>query len=60
MTDISLDVLGPVLERDTAETMNGAKVDPDLDPLREHPRFVAMTKKADAQLAGVPQDSIHG
>ncbi len=51
--EMALDVLGPVLETDTAETVNWAKVDPDLDPLRGHPRFRAMMAKADARLAAI-------
>ena len=50
--DMALDVLGPVLEKDTAETVNWAKVDPDLDAVRAHPRFTAMMAKADARLRG--------
>jgi adenylate cyclase len=49
--DVALDLLGPVFERDAAETINWAKVDPDLDPLREDPRFRAMMEKADSRLA---------
>ena len=48
--DVALDLLGPVFERDAAETVNWAKVDPDLDALRDHPRFKAMMAKADARL----------
>ena len=47
----ALDLLGPVFERDAAETVNWAKVDPDLDALREHPRFKSMMAQADARLA---------
>jgi len=50
--EMAIDVLGPVLEKDTAETVNWAKVDPDLDGVREHPRFTAMLAKADARLRG--------
>jgi adenylate cyclase len=49
--EVALDVLAPVFERDAAETINWAKVDPDLDALREHPRFRVMVEKADARLA---------
>ena len=49
--DAALDLLGPVFERDAAETVNWAKVDPDLDALRELPRFKAMMAQADARLA---------
>ena len=48
--DVALDLLGPVFERDAAETVNWAKVDPDLDALRDHPRFKAMMEQADARL----------
>jgi adenylate cyclase len=50
--EMAIDVLGPVLEKDTAETVNWAKADPDLDAIREHPRFKAMLVKADARLRG--------
>ena len=53
--DAVFDLLGPVLERDSAETVNWAKVDPDLDAVRDHPRFTAMMEKADARLAA-PSD----
>jgi adenylate cyclase len=49
--DGALALLGPVFERDAAETVNWAKVDPDLDALRELPRFKAMMELADARLA---------
>jgi TolB-like protein/Tfp pilus assembly protein PilF len=49
--ETALDLLGPVFERDAAETINWAKVDPDLNPVRGDPRFTAMIAKADARLA---------
>ena len=49
--NLVLDLLGPVFESDAAETVNWAKVDPDLDPVRDHPRFKAMMEAADARLA---------
>jgi len=49
--EAALDLLGPVLERDAAETINWAKVDPDLNPVRGDARFTAMIAKADARLA---------
>ncbi len=49
--DAALDLLEPVFERDAAETVNWAKVDPDLDALRELPRFKSMMAQADARLA---------
>jgi len=48
--DAALELLGPVFERDAAETVNWAKVDPDLDALRALPRFKAMMELADARL----------
>jgi adenylate cyclase len=49
--EVVLDLLGPVFERDAAETVNWAKVDPDLDAIRDDPRFKAMMVKADVRLA---------
>jgi adenylate cyclase len=49
--EAALELLGPVFERDAAETVNWAKVDPDLNVVREDPRFTAMMAKADARLA---------
>jgi len=49
--DAALDLLGPVFERDAAETISWAKVDPDLHALRDLPRFQAMLAQADARLA---------
>jgi len=36
--------------------VNWAKVDPDLDPVRDHPRFKAMLAAAEARLAQVASD----
>jgi adenylate cyclase len=49
-SEAALELLGPVFERDAAETVNWAKVDPDLHPVRDDPRFLAMMDKADARL----------
>ncbi|MNC96185.1 hypothetical protein D3C83_134850 [compost metagenome] len=49
--DLALDLLGPVFEGDGAETMKWAKVDPDLNPVRDDPRFTAMMDTADSRLA---------
>ncbi len=49
--DAAFELLGPVFEKDAAETVNWAKVDPDLDPLRKDPRFEAMMAKAAERLS---------
>jgi adenylate cyclase len=49
-SEAALELLGPVFERDAAETVNWAKVDPDLNTVRADPRFTAMMAKADARL----------
>jgi len=50
-TDAALDMLGPVLANVAAGFLHHAKVDPDLDPLREDPRFKAMMVEAEERLA---------
>ena len=40
-----------MLEKDTLETVNWAKVDPDLYALRDQPRFKAMIEGAEKRLA---------
>jgi adenylate cyclase len=47
----ALDMLKPVLARSGAGLTNHAKVDPDLDPIREDPRFKEMIAAAEARLA---------
>ena len=47
----ALEMLGPVFDRITATFMPYAKSDPDLDLLRDHPRFQAMVSAAEARLA---------
>jgi adenylate cyclase len=49
--ETALNLLGAVLEKDTLETVNWAKVDPDLDALRDHPRFKVMLQGAEQRLA---------
>ena len=49
--DAALELLGPVFETLAAGFLDHTKVDPDLDPLREHPRFKAMVAAAEARLA---------
>ncbi len=44
-------MLGPVFETLAAGFLDHTKVDPDLDPLREHPRFKAMVAAAEMRVA---------
>src|SRR6266568_9666215 len=49
--DAALEMLGPAFEKMGTGFINHAKIDPDLDPLRDHPRFKAMLAAAEARLA---------
>ncbi len=49
--DSAFELLGPVFERIAAGFLNHAKADPDLDPLRDDPRFKAMVAAAETRLA---------
>jgi adenylate cyclase len=46
-----LDLLVPLYETIPTELVTWGKADPDLDPVRDHPRFKAMTAAAEARLA---------
>ncbi|HTP76156.1 MAG TPA: adenylate/guanylate cyclase domain-containing protein [Rhizomicrobium sp.] len=48
--DAALDMLAPTLKRMTRGLLHLAKVDPDLDALRDLPRFKEMVAAADARL----------
>jgi adenylate cyclase len=50
-TDGALEMLAPIFESVAADFVNYAKVDPDLDPIRDDPRFKAMIADAEARLA---------
>jgi adenylate cyclase len=48
--DAAIEILGPVFDTAHIDRLNHAKVDPDLDPLRDDPRFQSMVAKAEARL----------
>ena len=48
--EAALDVLGPAMARDPGSLVRAAKTDPDLDALRDDPRFQAMLAAAEARL----------
>jgi adenylate cyclase len=48
----ALELLGPYLPRMSKSMLTHIKTDPDMDPLRDDPRFRAMLAKAEARLAG--------
>ncbi|HEY2444963.1 MAG TPA: winged helix-turn-helix domain-containing protein [Rhizomicrobium sp.] len=50
-TDAALELLGPYFEAASAHQITHAKIDPDLDPLRDDPRLKAMLVIAEARLA---------
>ncbi|HEY0106258.1 MAG TPA: adenylate/guanylate cyclase domain-containing protein [Rhizomicrobium sp.] len=49
--DAAIEMLGFAFARMGSGLLNHAKVDPDFDPIREDPRFVAMMAAAEARLA---------
>jgi adenylate cyclase len=53
----ALDMLDPVMESISAGFLRHLMVDPDLDSLRENPRFKAMAAAAEARLAAAQPDS---
>jgi adenylate cyclase len=50
-SEAALKLLGPVFETLAIGFLNHAKADPDLDPLRDDPRFKAMVAAAETRLA---------
>jgi adenylate cyclase len=49
--DGALELLGPYFERAARSDLDYAKADPDMDPLRDDPRFQAMIVAAEERLA---------
>jgi adenylate cyclase len=48
--EAALEMLGPSFEKMGAGLINHAKIDPDMDPLREDPRFKAMLAAAEKRV----------
>jgi adenylate cyclase len=55
--DAAIEMLEPVFANISLSLLNHAKADPDMDPLRDHPRFKEMVAAAEARLAGDRQET---
>ena len=55
--DGALGLLGPFFANTGMTLVNHARVDPDLEPIRDDPRFQAMLAKAEARLSSTPAAS---
>ncbi len=53
--DEALKLLEPVFRDAQVQSLNWWKIDSDLDPIRNHPRFQAMLAKAESRLAATPE-----
>ena len=53
--DGAIDLLGPLFERISIGLLNHAKADPDLDSVRNDPRFQAMVATAEARLGAASE-----
>jgi adenylate cyclase len=51
----AVELLGPFFAKATTYFLNHAKIDPDLDPIRDDPRFKEMMAAAEARLAASDQ-----